>query len=190
MSQFELFRHQANNGFGAAESWQLKMWSTKHQSWAAPVCEVLASLSARLLIAWLCKKMCCVFADCVFRWSMFTPLLEVCDSEGAFTVRIQGSYCPCRCFSNQQFQVIFKKPQIKHLFLRVFHSVFWLLFIHQVVSNIGEKIGTIWKKCPTPTDEHNMDHDFFGLEGELSLRKADILFLKKWFPHFFCHVPL
>ncbi|XP_045908832.1 phospholipid scramblase 1 [Micropterus dolomieu] len=84
------------------------------------------------------------------RWSMFTPLLEVCDSEGAFTVRIQGSYCPCRCFSNQQFQV---------------------------VSNIGEKIGTIWKKCPTPTDEHNMDHDFFGLEVPLRLESHNKLLL-------------
>ncbi|XP_071783025.2 phospholipid scramblase family member 5 [Centroberyx gerrardi] len=71
------------------------------------------------------------------RWSMFTPLLEVCDSEGASTIRIQGSCCPCRCFSNQEFQV---------------------------VSMIGEKMGTIWKKWPGFNDECNMDHEYFGLE--------------------------
>ncbi|KAM7400751.1 hypothetical protein PAMA_005103 [Pampus argenteus] len=38
------------------------------------------------------------------RWSMFTPLLEVWDSEDASTIRIQGPCCPCRCSSNQQFQ--------------------------------------------------------------------------------------
>ncbi|XP_036940291.1 phospholipid scramblase family member 5 [Acanthopagrus latus] len=71
------------------------------------------------------------------RWSMFTPLLEVCDAEGASAARIQGSCCPCRCFSNQQFQI---------------------------VSNIGENVGTIWKKWPGFNDEHNMDHEYFGLE--------------------------
>ncbi|XP_050926023.1 phospholipid scramblase family member 5 isoform X2 [Lates calcarifer] len=76
------------------------------------------------------------------RWSMFTPLLEACDSEGASTIRIQGSCCPCRCFSNQQFQI---------------------------VSNIGEKIGTIWKKWPGFNDEHNMDHEYFGLDVPLSM---------------------
>ncbi|XP_030258784.1 phospholipid scramblase family member 5 [Sparus aurata] len=71
------------------------------------------------------------------RWSMFTPLLEVCDAEGASTARIQGSCCPSRCFSNQQFQI---------------------------VSNVGENVGTIWKKWPGFNDEHNMDHEYFGLE--------------------------
>ncbi|XP_029380631.1 phospholipid scramblase family member 5 [Echeneis naucrates] len=71
------------------------------------------------------------------RWSMFTPLLEVCDSEGVNTFRIHGSCCPCRCVSNQKFQI---------------------------VSTIGEKIGTIWKKWPGFNDEHNMDHEYFGLD--------------------------
>ncbi|XP_044074754.1 phospholipid scramblase 2 isoform X2 [Siniperca chuatsi] len=84
------------------------------------------------------------------RWSMFTPLLEVCDSEGASTIRIQGSCCPCRCSSNQQFQI---------------------------VSNTGEKIGTIWKKWPGPSDEHNMDHEFFGLEVPLSMESHNKLLL-------------
>ncbi|CAB1317126.1 unnamed protein product, partial [Coregonus sp. 'balchen'] len=71
------------------------------------------------------------------RWSMFTPLLEVCDSDGTSTIRIQGSCCPCRCLSNQEFQV---------------------------VSAIGEKIGSIWKKWPGFNEECNMDHEYFGLE--------------------------
>ncbi|XP_069013309.1 phospholipid scramblase family member 5 isoform X2 [Embiotoca jacksoni] len=84
------------------------------------------------------------------RWSMFTPLMEVCDSEGASTIRIQGSCCPCRCFSNQQFQIF---------------------------SNIGEKIGTIWKKWPGFNDERNMDHDYFGLEVPLSMESHTKLLL-------------
>ncbi|XP_039999679.1 phospholipid scramblase family member 5 [Xiphias gladius] len=76
------------------------------------------------------------------RWSMFTPLLEVCDSEGVSAIRIQGSCCPCRCFSSQQFQI---------------------------VSNIGEKIGTIWKKWPGFNEEHNTDHEYFGLEVPRSM---------------------
>ena len=28
-------------------------------------------------------------------------------------------------------------------------------------------MGTIWKKWPGFNDEHNMDHEYFGLEGEL-----------------------
>ncbi|CAB1443038.1 unnamed protein product [Pleuronectes platessa] len=76
------------------------------------------------------------------RWSMFTPLLEVCDSEGESTIRIQGTCCPSRCFSNQQFQI---------------------------VSNIGEKIGTIWKRWPGFNDEGNMDHEYFGLDVPMSL---------------------
>ncbi|XP_008279443.1 phospholipid scramblase family member 5, partial [Stegastes partitus] len=84
------------------------------------------------------------------RWSMFTPLLEVCDSEGSSTVRIQGSCCPSRCFSNQQFQI---------------------------VSNIGEKIGTIWKKWPGFNDERNMDHEYFGLDVPLSMESHTKLLL-------------
>uniref|UniRef100_A0A3P8SR69 Phospholipid scramblase n=1 Tax=Amphiprion percula TaxID=161767 RepID=A0A3P8SR69_AMPPE len=84
------------------------------------------------------------------RWSMFTPLLEVCDSEGASTLRIQGSCCPSRCFSNQQFQI---------------------------VSNIGEKIGTIWKKWSGFNDERNMDHEYFGLEVPLGMESHTKLLL-------------
>ncbi|XP_029309320.1 phospholipid scramblase family member 5 [Cottoperca gobio] len=84
------------------------------------------------------------------RWSMFTPFLEVCDSEGASTIRIQGSCCPQRCFSNQQFQV---------------------------VSNIGEKMGTIWKKWPGFNDDYNMDHEYFGLEVPLSMESHNKLLL-------------
>uniref|UniRef100_A0A1A8IX36 Phospholipid scramblase n=1 Tax=Nothobranchius kuhntae TaxID=321403 RepID=A0A1A8IX36_NOTKU len=84
------------------------------------------------------------------RWSMFTPLLEVCDSDGASIVRIQGSCCPWRCFSNQQFQI---------------------------VSNIGEQVGTIWKKWPGFNVGHNMDHEYFGLEVHLSLDSQTKLLL-------------
>ncbi|CAJ1072115.1 phospholipid scramblase family member 5 [Xyrichtys novacula] len=76
------------------------------------------------------------------RWSMFTPLLEVCDSNGASSLGIQGSCCPNRCFSNQQFQI---------------------------VSNVGEKIGTIWKKWLGFDEEQNMDHEYFGLEVPLTM---------------------
>ncbi len=66
------------------------------------------------------RRCAACWLDSVFRWSMFTPLLEVRDPEGASTIRIQGSCCPCRCFSNQHFQVVIsKQPQIKQVFLQV-----------------------------------------------------------------------
>ncbi|XP_030016190.1 phospholipid scramblase 2 [Sphaeramia orbicularis] len=84
------------------------------------------------------------------RWSMFTPLLEVCDSNGVSAIRIQGSCCPCRCLSNQQFQI---------------------------VSNIGENIGTIWKRWPGFNEEHNMDHEYFGLDVPPSMESHTKLLL-------------
>ncbi|CAL8367745.1 unnamed protein product [Boreogadus saida] len=71
------------------------------------------------------------------RWSMFTPLLEVCDSEGTPTTRILGPCWPSRCAATQQFQA---------------------------VSLMGERIGTIWKRWPGFNNEFNMDHEYFGLE--------------------------
>ncbi|KAL6104472.1 uncharacterized protein ACO6RY_14195 [Pungitius sinensis] len=92
-----------------------------------------------------------LFGTVCQRWSMFTPLLEVCGSEEASTrVRVQGSCCPQRCFSNQQFQI---------------------------VSNIGEKLGTIWKKWPGFNVERNMDHEHFGLEVPLSMESDTKLLL-------------
>ncbi|KAM3605016.1 uncharacterized protein V6R79_019268 [Siganus canaliculatus] len=76
------------------------------------------------------------------RWSMFTPLLEVCVAEGASVATIQGYCCPCRCLTNQQFQI---------------------------VSSIGEKLGTIWKKWPGLNEEQNMDHEYFGFKVPLNM---------------------
>lgn len=47
-----------------------------------------------------------------------------------------------------------------------FSQYVWLLIMHQIVSNIGEIMGTIWKKWPGFNDEYNMDHEYFGLDGE------------------------
>ncbi|XP_061551133.1 phospholipid scramblase 1 [Phycodurus eques] len=84
------------------------------------------------------------------RWSMFTPLFEVKDSQGLSAVRIQSACCPSRCLSNQQFQI---------------------------VSNIGENIGTIWKKWPGFQQEHNMDHEYFGMEVPLDMDSQTKLLL-------------
>ncbi|XP_061878756.1 phospholipid scramblase 1 isoform X2 [Entelurus aequoreus] len=84
------------------------------------------------------------------RWSMFTPLIEVKDAEGVPAVKIQGPCCPSRCLSNQQFQI---------------------------TSNIGENIGTIWKKWPGFQQEHNMDHEYFGMEVPLSMDSQTKLLL-------------
>lgn len=59
----------------------------------------------------------------------------------------------------------------------------WHSIIYQIVSNTGEKVGTIWKKWPGFNDEHNMDHEYFGLDGELYIRKPDLRFPKKCFPN-------
>ncbi|TSY27764.1 Phospholipid scramblase 2 [Bagarius yarrelli] len=74
------------------------------------------------------------------RWSMFTPYLEVCDSGDSPFLRIHGPCCPIRCLSDQEFQI---------------------------VSMIGEHIGTVWKRWPGYNVEGcNMDHEHFGLDGE------------------------
>lgn len=100
---------------------------------------------------------------------MFTPLLEVCGSEEASArVRVQGSCCPQRCFSNQQFQVghIQAIPQMNVIVFFYKCASIRFLFTQQIVSNMGEKLGTIWKKWPGFNVERNMDHEHFGLEGE------------------------
>lgn len=67
---------------------------------------------------------------------------------------------------------------MKHVFGQVeFILCVWLLITHQIVSNVGENVGTIWKKWPGFNDEHNMDHEYFGLEGE-------------WFQNIFWHAPI
>uniref|UniRef100_A0A3B1K891 Phospholipid scramblase n=1 Tax=Astyanax mexicanus TaxID=7994 RepID=A0A3B1K891_ASTMX len=73
------------------------------------------------------------------RWSMFTPYFEVCDASGSSSIWIQGSCCPVRCFADQEFQV---------------------------VSTIGERVGTVWKKWPGYNEECNMDHEHFGLDSK------------------------
>lgn len=92
---------------------------------------------------------------------MFTPLLEVCDAEGAAAVRIQGSCCPCRCFSNQYFKVFTRGGE---LFLQIPHI--YPLITQQIISDIGEEVGMVWKKWPGFNEEQNMDHEYFGLNGE------------------------
>ncbi|KAM8851248.1 phospholipid scramblase 2 isoform 2-T3 [Spinachia spinachia] len=92
-----------------------------------------------------------LFGTVCQRWSMFTPLLEVRGSEEASTrVTVQGPWCPQRCFCNQQFQI---------------------------VSNIGEKLGTIWKKWPGFNVDRNMDHEHFGLEVPLNMESHTKLLL-------------
>uniref|UniRef100_A0A3B4AMP4 Phospholipid scramblase n=1 Tax=Periophthalmus magnuspinnatus TaxID=409849 RepID=A0A3B4AMP4_9GOBI len=84
------------------------------------------------------------------RWSMFTPLLEVCDASGVATFRLQGPCCPCRCLSNQDFQIM---------------------------SNTGDKIGTIWKKWPGFSLKQNMDHEYFGLNVPQNMESETKLML-------------
>lgn len=65
----------------------------------------------------------------------------------------------------------------------------WHLIIRQIVSNVGENVGTIWKKWPGFNDEHNMDHEYFGLEGELYIRKCDLTIPQEVVPkRLSCHL--
>ncbi|KAG1939464.1 phospholipid scramblase 2-like [Pimephales promelas] len=72
---------------------------------------------------------------------MFTPYFEVCDSDGISAVRILGSCCNTRCLSEQELQV---------------------------VSTIGDSVGRIWKRWPGYSEECNMDHEYFGLDGKIN----------------------
>ncbi|XP_078066217.1 phospholipid scramblase 2 [Mustelus asterias] len=71
------------------------------------------------------------------RWSMFTPLLEICDMDGYGIMKIHGSCCPCRCYSDQEFKI---------------------------TSKIGNHLGLIWKRWQGYNSEHNMDHEYFGVD--------------------------
>lgn len=55
-------------------------------------------------------------------------------------------------------------------FLQTQHN--YSLITQQIVSNIGEEMGTVWKKWPGFNEEQNMDHEYFGLDGR-SVVKAD-----------------
>lgn len=72
---------------------------------------------------------------------------------------------------------------------RTVFTCFYVLI--QIFSNIGEKIGTIWKKWPGFNEEHNMDHEYFGLEGKFNhtnkktnqkRKKCPILNMFIWMP--------
>ncbi|XP_064418256.1 phospholipid scramblase family member 5 [Latimeria chalumnae] len=71
------------------------------------------------------------------RWSMFTPVLEVCDADGKGLMKIQGPCCPSRCYVDQSFQVI---------------------------STIGSNVAVIWKKWHGFNEVRNMDHEYFGMD--------------------------
>lgn len=102
---------------------------------------------------------------------MFTPLLEVCDADGASAVRIQGSCCPCRCFSNQSFKVFIQRNKELLQIPRLLPSSY-----PQVVSDIGEEVGRVWKKWPGFNEEQNMDHEYFGLDGEFMVAHIFLAF--------------
>ncbi|XP_030071546.1 phospholipid scramblase family member 5-like [Microcaecilia unicolor] len=80
------------------------------------------------------------------RWSMLSPLLEVCNSEGLWIMKISGSCSATRCYSDQEFQV---------------------------TSQIGQLLAVIWKRWPGFNIDCNMDHEFFGLDISASLSPSD-----------------
>lgn len=106
---------------------------------------------------------------------MFTPLLEVCDAEGASAVRIQGSCCPCRCFTNQQFKVPTEGENVFYEYKPKNPNPNLTLTAQQIVSNIGEEVGAVWKKWPGFNEEQNMDHEFFGLDGKFAVKPHEAL---------------
>ncbi|KAM3930817.1 phospholipid scramblase family member 5-like [Leptodactylus fuscus] len=106
----------------------------------------------------VCCLFCCLMVIRVFssseallgfvqqRWSLFSPSLSVHDSEGKRTMDIQGPWSAARCHSDQEFQV---------------------------TSVDGQKIGIIWKRWPGFNEDHNMDHEFFGLDISASISPTD-----------------
>ncbi|XP_072428509.1 phospholipid scramblase family member 5 isoform X1 [Chiloscyllium punctatum] len=85
------------------------------------------------------------------RWSMFTPLLEICDTNGHGIMKIHGSCCPCRCYSDQEFKI---------------------------TSKIGNHLGSIWKRWQGYNSEYNMDHEYFGVDFPVNMNpNAKVLLL-------------
>ncbi|KAL8188193.1 UNVERIFIED_CONTAM: hypothetical protein K2H54_062772 [Gekko kuhli] len=71
------------------------------------------------------------------RCSVFSHLLEVRDAHGSAIMKIRGFGATCRCFAEQEFQVL---------------------------SPAGDAVASIWKKWPGFREERNMDHEFFGVD--------------------------
>ncbi|KAJ1087360.1 hypothetical protein NDU88_000536, partial [Pleurodeles waltl] len=79
-------------------------------------------------------------------WSLFSPLLEVCDSEGGRVMNIHGCWSATRCYADQEFQV---------------------------TSLAGHSVAVIWKRWPGYNEDCNMDHDFFGLDISAEMSQCD-----------------
>ncbi|XP_029473200.1 phospholipid scramblase family member 5-like [Rhinatrema bivittatum] len=80
------------------------------------------------------------------RWSVLSPLLEACDSEGRWVMKISGSCSATRCYSDQEFQV---------------------------TSRAGQLLAVIWKRWPGFNTDYNMDHEYFGLDISATLNPSD-----------------
>ncbi|KAM4771081.1 phospholipid scramblase family member 5-like [Rhinophrynus dorsalis] len=80
------------------------------------------------------------------RWSLFSPNLTVCNSEGRGIMEIKGSWSATRCHTDQEFQV---------------------------KSTAGKLLAVIWKRWPGFNEDYNMDHDFFGLDISALLSSAE-----------------
>ncbi|XP_075427095.1 phospholipid scramblase family member 5-like [Ascaphus truei] len=106
----------------------------------------------------VCCLCCCLMVITVFsassnligsvqqRWSLFSPSLVVCDSEGTEIMEISGSWSASRCHTDQEFQV---------------------------TSRDGRLLAVIWKRWPGFHGDYNMDHDFFGLDISAALSPAE-----------------
>uniref|UniRef100_UPI00398F1555 phospholipid scramblase family member 5 n=1 Tax=Pristiophorus japonicus TaxID=55135 RepID=UPI00398F1555 len=85
------------------------------------------------------------------RWSMFSPSLEIYDMDGHGIMKIHGSCCPCRCYSDQEFQIS---------------------------SKIGNHLGLIWKRWQGYNSDYNMDHEYFGVDFPINMNpNAKVLLL-------------
>ncbi|KAM9316570.1 phospholipid scramblase family member 5-like [Gastrophryne carolinensis] len=106
----------------------------------------------------VCCLFCCLMVIRVFnsannllgfvqqRWSLFSPIFSVHNSEGTRMMEIRGSWSAARCHSDQEFQV---------------------------TSLEGHRVAIIWKRWPGYNEDYNMDHDFFGLDISASLSPTE-----------------
>lgn len=118
---------------------------------------------------------------------MFTPLLEVCEADGVSTARIQGSCCPCRCLSNQQFQVeIIKQPEIKSLFLHVFRSACLLELFTRLSPTSVRTWAQYGRSGLASMITITWTMSILGWRVSCMSGKCDFQLLVKWFSKFLC----
>lgn len=87
--------------------------------------------------------------------------------------QLSGSRAPAAHVAASQINGSRYRCRGVKVFLQTRHD--YSLITQQIVSNIGEEVGTVWKKWPGFNEEQNMDHEYFGLDGRSVVKAGEVV---------------